>query len=84
MNFTKSVLLFALIPLILCQSGYNKNFATAARKMKEQVSQRSLIGKWRLLQDSNFVLNKKVQMINEVPNQRLRTNEKLSFISSAN
>lgn len=84
MKLSNLLILFLTIPLILSQGGFTKSFADATHRLKRHVSQISLIGKWRLLQDSNFVINKKIQMINDVSNQRIKTNDKLSFISSVN
>lgn len=84
MKLSNLLILFLIVPLILTQGGFTKSFADATHRLKRHVSQISLIGKWRLLQDSNFVINKKIQMINDVSNQRIKTNDKLSFISSVN
>lgn len=84
MKLSNLLILILVVPLILSQGGFTKSFAEATHRLKKHVSQISLIGKWRLLQDSNFVINKKIQMINDVSNQRIKTNDKLSFISSVN
>lgn len=81
MNIFK-ILLLAFIPLILCQAGYQNSFADAVNTIRSSLSQVSLVGEWKLLKDSNFVINKKQTMINEVGSQVMRNNDKLSFISS--
>lgn len=82
MILSKVFLILALILLADCQSGFNKNFANAVNSIRKSLSQVSLVGNWKFLQDSNFVINKKTTMINEGASQIMRNNDKLSFISS--
>ncbi len=82
MTLSKIFLLLALLLLASCQAGFNKNFANAIKTIRKSLSQVSLVGNWKFLQDSNFVINKKITMINEVGSQIMRNNDKLSFISS--
>jgi hypothetical protein len=64
MSFSKA-LFFLLIPLIICQNGgYIRNFEHAVTTIKVYLTQLSLVGRWKLTQDSNFVMNKKIEMIN--------------------
>lgn len=79
---SKIFLILSLILLAGCQSGFSKNFADAVKSIRKSLSQVSLVGNWKFLQDSNFVINKKITMINEGASQIMRNNDKLSFISS--
>lgn len=82
MIISRLLILLSAVILSSCQSGFNKNFATAIKTLRTSLSEVSLVGDWKFLQDSNFVINKKVTMINEAASQIMRNNDKLSFISS--
>jgi hypothetical protein len=82
MIISRLLILLAISVLGVCQGGYNKNFAEAVRSIRSSLNQVSLVGNWKFLQDSNFVINKKIMMINEAASQVMRNSDKLSFISS--
>lgn len=62
----------------------NRKTVQNVREIKKNLTHSSLIGKWKLDQESNFVINKKIEMVNEVLNQRRHNNDKISFFSSSN
>ena len=78
----KLLILLCLTFLSICQDGFNKNFLTAIKTLRTSLSEVSLLGEWKFFQDSNFVINKKITMINEAASQIMRNNDKLSFIAS--
>jgi hypothetical protein len=61
---SKLLLLIILLHLVLSQTGHNTNFEDAVISIRTSLSQMSLVGNWKFLQDSNFVINKKITMIN--------------------
>ena len=61
----------------------DKDLNLKVHAMRQAITGRSLLGKWKLIEDNNFVVNSKITMINDLYNQKRQTADKLSFLQQA-
>ena len=60
--------------------GGDEGVEDTAKTIRKHLTQLSLSGKWKLLQDNNFLINKRSEMINGLSIKRTRSYEKISFL----
>jgi hypothetical protein len=57
-----------------------KEFKLKLLKMRQSIAGRSLIGKWKLTEDNNFVINTQNTMINDLYSQNRHKADKINFL----
>jgi hypothetical protein len=82
----KLLLVLTFVLGALCQERLlisDKDLNVKVHAMRQAITGRSLLGKWKLTEDSNFVVNSKITMINDLNNQRMVAADKISFLQPA-
>jgi hypothetical protein len=75
------VILAILQILLMWYLGTAKGVEDTAKTIRKHLTQLSLAGKWKLLQDNNFLINKRNEMVNDLSIKRTRSYEKISFLA---
>ena len=59
--------------LLIGYLGSAKGVEDTAKTIRKHLTQLSLSGKWKLLKDNNFLINKRNEMINDISIKRTRS-----------
>ena len=62
----------------------DREFKLKLAQMRQTIAGRSLIGKWKLTEESNFVLNSKNNMVNDLYNKNRHRADRINFLEKTN